>query len=200
MISVHAPAEGREFLRAHGIDMDEERFSRLVERVVASFPRVVLTDPRVDLTPEEAAVLEEGGFDLTPRGLGDRDPVAVAAAEMAALVGSSLTVARAAKLLGVDPSRVRQRLTIDRSLFGFQWEGQWRIPAFQFERNRCLPGLGGVVSVLPKGLHPLSVLRWFTTPTADLRDDEIERDLSPREWLLLGHTAEEAAGIARFLS
>jgi hypothetical protein len=51
-----------------------------------------------------------------------------------------ISAAEAAKLLHVDVSRVRQRLR-ERSLFGIEHEGSWRLPRFQFERRLVIPGL-----------------------------------------------------------
>ena len=56
-----------------------------------------------------------------------------------ALLEESLSAAQAANLLKVDVSRIRQRLR-ERSLFGLEHEGSWRLPRFQFERRRVIPG------------------------------------------------------------
>jgi len=193
-----AEAESR-FLKAHGIDLSPEAFQRLVHDAVNTFPRVYLANPATELSPEELRVLVREGYDLEPKPLDGRDPIALAAAEFAVLVQASLTVPAVARLLGVDPSRVRQRLKKERTLYGFRWEGDWRIPTFQFEEGRFLPHLGEVVAAIPEGLHPLAVYRWFTSPAPDLHDDHLDRDLSPREWLLIGHSPEEVVHIARYL-
>ena len=189
----------RSFLQAHGIGLTPEAFVRLVHRIVARSPRVSNRDPGRELAPEEAQALARGGFDLSDRDLGERDPVARAAAELALLVETSLSVQQAAKFIDVDESRIRQRLTSERSLYGFQWEKKWRIPRFQFEESRCLPHLAEVVSALREGLHPLTVHDWFLRPAIDLYDDEHGRNLSPREWLLLGKEPEEVVRIAKYL-
>ncbi len=57
-----------------------------------------------------------------------------------ALLETSLSTAEAAAILNVDVSRIRQRIR-ERTLFGIEYEGEWRLPRFQFERKRCCPGL-----------------------------------------------------------
>jgi hypothetical protein len=125
----------------------------------------------------------------------DSGPNALArtAAEYAALHDTSLTVAETAQRLGVDPSRVRQLLAA-RKLYGLQIKGAWRIPAFQFEGERLLPGLDEVVPALPKDLHPVGIFHWFTEPNPDLSSEE--HRMSPRDWLLAGYPPRAVAELA----
>jgi len=57
----------------------------------------------------------------------------------------SATVSGLAKRLGVDSSRVRQRIYA-RSLYAFKHRGGWLIPSFQLEANGVIPGVDAVVS------------------------------------------------------
>jgi hypothetical protein len=126
-----------------------------------------------DLTRAEARALERGGFSLAPADLGTEDPLARTAAEYAALLKASLATADLAARLGVDPSRIRQRLTArPPTLYGIRLESGWVIPQFQLDAGRLIPGLVEVVPQLDSDLHPLTVLRWFTTPNPDLLSDE----------------------------
>jgi hypothetical protein len=59
-----------------------------------------------------------------------------------------------------------------------------------------LPGLEEVVPVLPEDLHPVGVDHWFTTPSLDLVPGELEHGLSPREWLLSGHSPKAVVELA----
>lgn len=59
---------------------------------------------------------------------------------------------------------MRQRLKKERTLYGFRWEGDWRIQMFQFEKGQLQPHLGDVTAAVPEGLHPLAVYRWVTSP------------------------------------
>jgi hypothetical protein len=96
-------------------------------------------------------------------------------------------------------SRVRQRLR-ERSLFGLEYEGSWRLPRFQFERRLVIPGLAQVLKALPSDLFPLDVVDWFLLPDPELQSDSDPSPLSPREWLLSGRAIEIVARLARDLT
>ena len=153
-----------------------------------------------DLTAAEAAALRTvGAFkDDTPIRA-DNDPLIRSQAQYMALLEESLSAAQAAKLLGVDVSRIRQRLR-ERSLFGIEHEGNWRLPRFQFERRRVIPGFAQVLKALPEDLFPLDVVDWFVLPDTDLQLGNDAAPLSPREWLLSGRPVETAISVARDLT
>ena len=129
-----------------------------------------------------------------PAGRPD-DPLAQSSVDFVALLETSLTAARAAGLLGVDVSRIRQRLR-ERSLFGVEYEGEWQLPRFQFERRKVLPGLAEVLAVLPGEINALDVTQWFLSPNPDLEPDDEGKPLSPRAWLLRGLPHERVAALA----
>jgi plasmid maintenance system killer protein len=146
---------------------------------------------RNDFTVDEAGILERVGFELEMRkNMGTEDPIAKGISEYTAILCSSLTVEQAANMLGVEDSRIRQRLTgKPPTLFGIKLNSQWHIPAFQFEGNRIVPNIDKVISMLSPELHPLTVYRWLTNPNPDLIKDEGSDDetvLSPLNWLRLG--------------
>jgi hypothetical protein len=124
------------------------------------------------------------------------DPLAQSIVDFIALVETSLTAARAARFLGVDVSRIRQRLR-ERSLFGVEYEGEWRLPRFQFERRKALPGLARVLAALPADVSPLDVAEWFLSPNPDLELEDQPRPLSPRAWLLRGLPPDRVAALAQ---
>ncbi len=201
--SMPALSANQSFLHAHGILITPAQMAELVREAVARLPRVLVRDdPRADLTPSEAAALDEGGFRLDARPRGE-DPLARSAAEFAALLATSLPTGEAAARLGVDPSRIRQRLTSrPQTLYGIRRDAGWVLPIFQFDGSRLLPGLGEVVARLDPQLHPLSVSRWFTMPHPDLVLDEpsaASRAVSPRDWLRLGFAPGAVADLAAFL-
>ena len=185
-----------DLLRRAGITLSAARFEALVEEVVAELPVVAITTGAMDLTQEERAALERGGLDLSPPGRDEGGPVARGATAFAALIASSLTVQEAARRLGVDGSRIRQRLAA-RSLYGIKRSDGWQIPVFQFDGDRLLPGLAAVVGRLDASLHPLVVFRWFTAPDPDLEVDQIA--VSPRDWLRLGNDPSPVAALAEGL-
>ncbi len=119
------------------------------------------------------------------------------AREFTQLVRESLTVAEAAKLLGVNPSRIRQRLGGDpRSLYGFKIDEEWLVPQFQFENGKLISRIEIVIRVLDPNLHALAVIRWFTTPNPDLTTGEDETILTPLDWLRTGNSSGAVARIA----
>jgi hypothetical protein len=101
-----------------GVHLDPDEFDRLIaealEQVVPLHPS---TDPGRELTTAEADVLLRGGFALDQLPLDATHPIVRSAAAYAALLGSSLSVAKAAERLGVEGSRIRQRLG-ERTLYG----------------------------------------------------------------------------------
>jgi hypothetical protein len=153
-----------------------------------------------DFTASEAAALRSvGAFKDEASIPEDNDPLLKSQAQYMALLEESLSAAEAAKLLNVDVSRVRQRLR-DRSLFGIEHEGSWRLPRFQFERRHVIPKLSHILKALPLDLFPLDVVDWFVLPDSDLQLDGDTAPLSPREWLLSGRPVEAVVTLARDLT
>jgi hypothetical protein len=151
------------------------------------------------LHPEQLALLERGGFELDALELGLDDPIARTAFEYAVIRATALTTQKAAKRLGVNDSRVRQRLS-ERALYGIKAGDEWRLPAFQFARKGLVPGIERIFPRLPKSLSPVAVYRWFHTPNPDLEERGGQgRALTPLQWLLSGNdpdlVAELAAGL-----
>lgn len=102
--------------------------------------------------------------------------------------------AAVAELLGVDRSRISQRVT-QRSLYAFTGPSGRRLyPRWQFRDDETLPGLRTVLEALPADLHPLVVRGWFTSPDVDL---DLDGDaLSPVDWLATGGDPAVAADLA----
>ncbi len=156
--------------------------------------------PRSALSKPEIEALESVGANLEPwPEHSEDDPVMRSAADYMALLESSHSTAEAARFLGVDASRIRQRIR-ERSLFGIEYEGEWRLPRFQFERRRVLPGLAQVLGALDPDISPLDVVQWFLTPNADLEQLPSAVPASPREWLLRSHSPAVVAALARDLN
>ena len=185
------------YLHARGLDVAPEDLPSMLEDALQDMRRTLFPpDPAADLSPAEAAALRRGGFRMAPRtGAEGASALARTAAEYAVLRNTSLTAGETAQRLGVDPSRVRQLLAA-RRIYGLQIRGSWRIPIFQFADDRLLPGLEEVVPALPKDLHPVGIYRWFTTPSIDLAPEELDHELSPRDWLLAGYSPRAVAELA----
>lgn len=151
------------------------------------------------LSEPELKALEQVHLSTKP-WVGDvtRDPLTRTIVDYMALVETSLSTAEAAAMLEVDVSRIRQRIR-ERSLFGLEYEGEWRLPRLQFERRKALPGLAEVLGALAAELNPLDVVTWFLEPNVDLAADEGEPPMSPRAWLLRGRSPGTVAQLARHL-
>ncbi len=184
----------RDALRRVGIEVSPDRFEEMVLEALGELRAVHSADPLRELTPSELQALRCGGFELELGDLGDNDPLARTAAEHAALLATSLTVPEAAEALGVDTSRIRQRLAA-RTLYGIRLRSGWRLPSFQFEPSSgTFPGIEDVLPRLDPDLHPVAVHRWLVTPTCDL---EIEgQPASPLAWLRAGGHPSEVAELA----
>ncbi len=150
------------------------------------------------LTGPEAAALARGGVEPVSREELRRTEAQTAAAYQR-LCASSLDVEEAARRLGVNPSRVRQRLA-ERSLYGIKDGNAWLLPAFQFVRRGLVPGIDRVLRRLPPDIAGPAVVRWFGSPNPDLcaRDDE-DRPLTPLQWLLGGNPPATVAELAAAL-
>jgi excisionase family DNA binding protein len=185
-------------LESHGVQASEEEVALAMEAALAeSRFRVPYPDPREVLKPGQVRLLERG-VELDRRELGLEDPIARTAFEYAVLRTTGLTTREAAKRLGVNDSRVRQRLS-QRALYGIKAGDEWRLPAFQFGRKGLVPGIERVFPRLPAILNPVAVYRWFHTPNPDLEEEGEGIALTPLQWLQSGNdpgvVAELAAGL-----
>ncbi len=191
------PTLTRDDLDRLGLELAPEAFEQLVAEAVRGLPVAEhVGSPRHDLTAAEVAALEQGGFDLSPETPEELagEPVARGVAEYAAMVGTALTPAQAARRLGIDVSRVRHRLAA-RTLYGIKTPHGWRLPLFQFDPSSgALPGVGPVLASLDPDLHPVSVQRWFLAPDPDL--EVAGRAVSPRDWLRHGGAPSAIAPLA----
>lgn len=111
--------------------------------------------------------------------------MAATTAELVALVETSLSAGEVAEATGRDASTVRHWVR-DGALYALKVGGNGRrLPRFQFtDDGRPLPGLRQVLGALPAGLHPLSVLGFFTSPKPELEIADVAT--SPRDWLAGG--------------
>jgi len=149
------------------------------------------------LSVGEVAALRAVGLSMEPFEEGaEDDPLMQSIGDYMALLETSYTTSEAAKYLKVDASRVRQRLR-ERSLYGIDYDGEKRLPRFQFERQKVIPGFREVITALPQALNPLDVAEWFLSPNPDLEIDGQENPLSPRNWLLSGAQVEAVVALAR---
>jgi len=196
------PLDPTLFRRA-GLTIEPADLERIIlEAVVRALPSRPPTDARNELADSELRFLEEAGVDLAdlaPRDRGAASPLALTAADFAALMATALTVGDLADRLGVDESTIRQRLA-RHSLFGIKDGRSWRIPLFQLTdaADALVPGLHRVAPHLA-GVHPVEVARWFTLPHVDLENAE-GQPVAPRSALLAGTAPELVAALAQELA
>lgn len=165
----------------------------VLEAVLSSPPSAAPDPPSRGFSEAELMALDRAGIDVdrAPQG----DPRGAAHEAYARLLAEALPPEEAARRLGVDKTRVYQRLA-DRTLYGVRLGRRWGLPLFQFTDSGEVPGIGVVLAALPRTMHPLSVVGWFTTPQDDLRLDAPADPKSPREWLVSGGSAAAAAALA----
>lgn len=184
------------YLHVHGLMVEPNDLPPLLKEALDEMRRTLFpSDPAADLPAHETEALRRGGFEMARGDKESTSALARTAADYAALRQTSLSASETAQRLGVDPSRIRQLLAA-RRIYGFQTKGAWSIPIFQLDDDRLLPGLEEVATVLPKDLHPVAVYRWFTLANSDLAPEDLDRVLSPREWLLAGYSPSVVAELA----
>lgn len=177
-----------------GLRVDAEEFLKLVEdaarKVSPPHP-----NPAEYFSAGQRKALLDVGLDLRPAHDDEPDPRARTVAAHAVLARSAYTVAEAARLLGVDTSRVRHRLAAGR-LAGWKDQG-WRLPSWQFTANAVLPGLEVVLAALPADQPPLVVAAFMNTPQPDLVING--QPVPPRQWLLAHGDPRPVAALAALL-
>ena len=189
-------ASSTTILERAGVHVDPAEFDRLVaEALEEVVPLRPPPEPAAELSDGELTLLTAGGMCFDPLSAGADHPLVRTAAQYAALLGSSLSVAQAAAHLGVAGSRVRQRLG-ERTLYGIKRPGGWRLPRFQFAAQGTVPGIEKVLPCLSPDLRPLEVVGWFTTPNPDLSTGEDERPVSPLDWLNAGRSPDAVVALA----
>jgi hypothetical protein len=191
-----------DYLSEWGVAISDREFLVLLRNTLDEIAgKDLWAEPEQELPPEELELLRGGGFSTRRESLGSDDPVFRGALDFSALIATAVSTKEAARLLDVDPSRIRQRLTGPcPSLYGVKWRGGWLLPRFQFVGKAEVPGLDEVVPHLDPGLNPVAVGRWFLSPSPDLVVDQDDGEaMSPRDWLLAGHSPMEVARLAEGL-
>ncbi len=169
-MSVSVEVSLDEVLARHNVGITSVEF---LAELDADLSRV--TDPAAaPLSAAETVFLREHAGPAAGEVL-DADPAALVqdarraeVSRMTDLVAGSVGVAEAALLLGVDRSRVSQRLSAG-SLWSFRLGRGRRLPRWQFTGDgRSLPGLDVVVAAIPAELSPESVAGFMNTVQPEL--------------------------------
>jgi len=137
------------------------------------------------LSDDERTAFARFGIDTTKpmstEALLRTEPAVRGMSQHALMVANAVPIAGAAQRLGVDPSRLRQRIKEGTLLAVRRPQGRgWLIPAFQLTDDGEIPHLARVLAVAQRHLSPLSVACAFEIP-----DEELD-DMSPRDWLISG--------------
>jgi excisionase family DNA binding protein len=181
-------------LERAGINARPEEFALMVLAAIQAVAPHRAVPPGHGLADGETAALLRGGAEplrVPPEATGPAGPVAHGASRYAALLATSLSVPEVARRLGVDESRVRQRIHAG-TLYAVKPGARWRLPEFQFVGDRPVPGIERVLSRLDRDLSPLTVVAWFTRPSPNLVTPD-GRAWSPLDWLLGGRPVEPVA-------
>jgi antitoxin MazE len=113
------------------------------------------------------------------------------AAEFGVLMAGAVTLTAFAKSHHMTDQGAAE-LLLRHAVYGVQVDDQWLLPRFQFGDDHLpVPGFVDVLPYLPPDIHPLAVIRFFTTPSPDLVLDDEDEPLCPIDWLKRGLPAVE---------
>ena len=173
------------YFQVHGLTArPPDALNKALQHAIESMHRTLYAPSSGELTSSELALLEQAGVDVDEHAHRE-DPMMAYATEFGAILATSLTPTQAAKRLR-DVTAVRARQMIrEGTLYACRIESRWRIPAFQFSDQGLVPNIGVVNTVLPRTLDAVSILRWYTTPEAELETPD-GKVLSPLDWLKAG--------------
>jgi hypothetical protein len=195
VLGPHGGFVSRRTVRGRSVDLRELRL-RLAGAEVAV--EGIARRPDVEsppLSPTEASMLDAAGLiesESDRPGAFEKSQIAF---EM--LLQRSFTIEQAAKLLDVNPSRLRQRLG-QRTLYGIKEGRSWRVPRFQVDakKRKLVRGIEKVLPRIRQDAHPLEVVTWFSIPHQDLVVGENEEPVTPLDWLVGGRSPETVAELA----
>lgn len=146
-----------------------------------------------ELPDDERQLWESVGADVSDAESVPRSRARSAAAFVDLMARSFRGDDAVAKFLGVNRSRVSQRVS-DHSLYSFTGvDGDRCFPEWQFADHGTLPGLRAVFSALGPKIHPLVVDHWARTPSVDLVVGG--ENLTPVLWLQTGGDPERLVAL-----
>ncbi len=179
-----------------GIEGGAEAVTHAAATFIRLHPLYFVSPSSRDLSEHELNVLRDGGFPSIPDTVSLGDNIAIVAGEVGVMIAGAFTQSQVAELLGVDQSRIRQRIS-QGTLYAITGENNVKVlPRFQFTVSGALPVLEKVLPAINKDTHPIAVQRFFLTASADLYSDELKTNLTPRDWLIIGHNPDVVARMA----
>ena len=186
------------FKRGARVKVDERIIVGALQRLVDEGVLVADTkSPLPDALPSGDAEFLEAHSGVTD----NREALMTARVEDAlrtqTLHEQTVSVAEAAALLKLSPSRVRHRIK-EGSLYAFPAKGRGtsrRLPKWQFENNEPIPHLGEVLGALPDDYSPIEVRNFILNARIDQPNGE--GDATLLEWLRAGGDVEPVLEAAR---
>lgn len=154
-----------------------------------------LSERASTLSEPELEALQGANVDLSGPSSRHPAPEGLATSRYAVMLAGALTVNEVSQRLDVTSGRIRQRISA-RTLYALRSQGEWRLPAWQFDGDGVVPGLEDVLPALPE-LHPLSVLGFLSRHDPDLEIDG--ETVSPLTWLASGGDPRPVAELASAL-
>lgn len=179
--------------------VDPDRTTAITMWFLASATDALERQTRRAALPEgERAVWEATGAvfsdDHAVLAAAEREAEAFADLLERSLVGDDAVAA----YLGVDRSRISQRVSARQIIFFLAPTGARCYPGWQFDDGRVLHGIAQVAETLRDALHPLVVDHWARTPNVDLLGPDDEA-MSPIRWLMTGGDVDTVVELARQL-
>ncbi len=140
------------------------------------------------LSASERAALTAGGLVLEETDIGqNEDPVVLGIRRLAEVLIDSLSHRDVAKKLQLSQDQVRSMIERHELYRVGSEMGLERFPAFQFAENELLPGFQDVARAIPADHSAVGIAEFFHAMNPDLYvDEDIDRPLSPLEWLRRG--------------
>ena len=197
-VAKEAQIDDKHFFQIYGLNArPPATLNAALARAIESMHRTLYTESKGEMTAYELRFLAESGIDVEEHP-DLSDPMMDYATAFAAILATSLTTAEVAKRLrGVTAVRVRQMIGVG-TLYAIRIDGRWRIPEFQFQGDVLVPNIGSVNATINRELDAVSVLRWYTTPDAELETAD-GTVLSPLAWLKAGLRQAPVVELARDL-
>ena len=182
----------RHYFQQHGLRAQPpETLNAALKDAIGRLQASLFGPARSELTAAEVAMLERAGVDVDQRP-GTEDSVLQFATEYAAILATSMTPAKVARMLGLTPVRVRQMIR-QRTLYAIRVGGRWHVPTFQFDGDALIRNIGQVNQRLAE-LDPVSAVRWYTSADAEL-EDSFGNLMTPLEWIGTGRDTQAVIGI-----
>lgn len=173
-----------------GIEGGADAVTHAAASFISQHPLYSIAPSSQDLTEHELKLLRDGGFPKVTKTVSLSNNLTIVAGEIGVMIASALSQKDAAHLMGVDESRIRQRIS-QGTLYAISGDYNKKVlPRFQFTDTGTLPGLEKVLPVINKDAHPMAVQRFFLTVSEDLYSKEMKAPLSPRDWLITRHPPE----------